>query len=144
MKNSLWSTVAFVSAIAAAQPVCAATWVSIADASGVEVFVDVDSIRVTGPQVRTWLKWEWEKPFELKHLVPVRSYKLEKQLQVSNCVDRTLAISQGTRYAELDGKDVVESYSIPKLEFTEAVPESIGESIIKFACTNRSRPAKKR
>lgn len=124
----------------------AANWVAIGGNDSVTTYVDTDSMRRAGPKVKTWLKWEWSKPEAVPNTYPEKTYQLEKQLQISDCVAGTLAVVQGIRYASLDGADVVDSYSIPEVKatYTEVVPETIGESILKFACELKKKGGTKR
>ena len=117
-------------------PAHAANWVDVAGNDEVTVFVDTESIRRVGNRVRTWLKWKWAKPQAVPGSYPSKTYQSEKQLQVSDCKDRTLAIAQGIRYAAPDDGDVVDSYTIEEKawKFSEAAPETIGETLIRFAC----------
>ena len=111
-------------------------WVSVAGNEEVTVYVDMESIRRTGAKAKTWLKWQWTKPQEVPGKYPTKTYVFEKQLQISDCKQGTLAIAQGIRYADPDGNDVVDSYASDEKawKFSEAAPETIGESLIKFAC----------
>ena len=117
-------------------PSQAATWVEIGGNDEVAVFIDTDSIRKTGNRVKTWLKWNWTKAQDIPGSYPPKTYLAEKQLQVSNCQNRTLAVVQGVRYAALDGNWVVDSYTVDEKiwKFSEVVPETIGETIINFTC----------
>ena len=141
MKMSL----AFVTAVALAPSVHAANWVEIGGNDSVTTYVDTESMRRIGPKVKTWLKWEWAKPESVPNTYPAKTYLLEKQLQISDCVAGKLAVIQGTRYASLGGADVADSYSIAegKAMYTEVVPETIGESILKFACAPKKKAGAK-
>jgi hypothetical protein len=114
----------------------AATWLDIAGNDEVTVYVDTTSIRRTGLRVKTWLKWHWVKPQEVPNSFPLKTYLSEKQLQVSDCRDLTLAVAQGIRYAAIDERDIVSSYTFDERSwrFSEAAPETIGESIVRYAC----------
>ena len=74
----------------------------------------------------------------------MKTYLAEKQLQVSDCHDRTLAVVQGVRYTALDGSAVIDSYTVEEKswKFSEVVPETIGETIINFAC-KKTEPRRK-
>ncbi|MDO8457643.1 MAG: hypothetical protein Q7T07_12120 [Burkholderiaceae bacterium] len=114
----------------------AATWVEIGGNESVIVLVEKDSVRRNGSRVKSWLKWEWSKPTDVPNSYPIKMYLSEKQLQVSDCQNNTLAVAQGIRYADSSGSEVVDSYTIDEKawHFSEAVPETIGESIVKFVC----------
>jgi len=121
----------------------AAKWATVAGNPEVSVFVDVDSIRRDGDQVRTWLKWQWNSPQNVPDSYPPKTYLMERQLQVSDCRQGTLAIAQGVRYSDKDGVDAVSSYAVDQKhwQFSDVVPETIGETIVQFAC---KRPVKRR
>lgn len=114
----------------------AAKWVEVGGSESVTVFVDKDSLRRNGNRVKSWLKWEWSKPVDVPNVFPVKFYQLERQLQVSDCQSNMLAIAQGIRYVDSTGNEVVDSYTFSEKQwrFTEAAPETLGESIIKFVC----------
>lgn len=122
----------------------AANWVEIAGNDAVVVSVDTDSLRRTGAKVKSWLQWQWSRPIDVPNTYPVKYYKLEKQLQVSDCKVNTLAIAQGVRYADLSGSEIVDSYTIEEKfwKFSEPAPETIGESIIKYVCNVTSSKRK--
>lgn len=117
-------------------PSHSATWVEIGGNDEVVVFIDTESIRKTGNLVKTWLKWDWTKAQDIPGSFPAKTYRAEKQLQVSDCQNRNLAVVQGVRYTALDGNVVVDSYGVieKNWKFSEVVPETIGETIINFAC----------
>lgn len=117
-------------------PTHAATWIDVGGNDEVTVFVDTDSIRRSGSRVRTWLKWNWQRPQSIPGAYLIKPYQTEKQLQISDCKNGTLAIAQGIRYAGPDDTELVDSYAIEERtwKFSEAAPETIGASLIKFAC----------
>ena len=122
----------------------AANWVDIAGNNEVTVFIDTDSIRRNGTRVKTWLKWQWIKEQDIPNSYPPKRYLSEKQLQVSDCQRRTLAIAQGVRYSNAEGTDVIDSYAVEerKWQFTEVVPETIGETIVRVACKPSAKRSK--
>lgn len=121
-----------------------AEWLPIGGNDEVAVYVDRDTVRRTGTRVKTWLKWEWLKPQAILQTYPPKMFVLHKQLQITDCAKGTLAAAQGIYYGDLDGAQVVDTYiySETSWSFSEAVPETIGESIVKFACKT-SQPKKK-
>lgn len=122
----------------------AANWVEVGGSDAVVVSVDTESLRRSGTQVRSWLKWQWSKPLDVPNTYPVKQYKLERQLQVSDCKNRTFAIAQGVRYSDETGNDVVDSYIVAEKswQFSEAVPETLGESIVRYVCKAMALPRK--
>ena len=126
-------------------PASATNWVEIGGNDAVTVKVDKDSMRRIGNRVKTWLKWEWAKPQDVEGTYPTKTYKVEKQLQISDCTNGTLAIAQGIQYAADDSGDVANSYIINEKQwrFSEAAPETIGESILQFACKSTAKQKSK-
>ncbi len=106
-----------------------------ADASPVQVFVDKDSIRRTGSQVRAALEWRWSKPTEVTDN-PQKSYRMERQVQVANCDNRSYAVAEGTQYADDRGVDPVNSYRNDEsaLPFTVAPPRTIRDAVVVYVC----------
>lgn len=121
----------------------AATWIELGGSDAVVVSVDKDSLRRNGTKVKSWLKWQWSKPTDVPNTYPVKFYQLERQLQVTDCEAGTFAIAQGVR-SDASANEVVDSYSVPEKSwrFEEAVPESIGEAIIKHVCKATARAGK--
>jgi hypothetical protein len=114
----------------------AADWIEVAGNEDVTVYVDRDSIRRVGVRVKTWLKWQWAKEQDVPNSYPTKKYVSEKQLQISDCQRGMLAIAQGVRYSNAAGTDVADSYTIEEKNwrFSEVVPETIGETILRTAC----------
>lgn len=122
----------------------AADWKEIGGNDDVTVLIDTTSIRRSGTRVKTWLKWVWKTEQFVPKSYPEKKYKTEKQLQISDCKSGTLAIAQSVRYGDSDGAQVVDNYAVPeaRLQFSEAVPDTIGETIVKYACRTPSQSLK--
>ena len=122
----------------------AANWVEVGGSDAVVVSVDTESLRRSGAQVRSWLKWQWSKPLDVPNSYPVKQYQLERQLQVSDCKNGAFAIAQGVRYSDATGNDVVDSYTVAEKswQFSEAAPETLGESILRYVCKAIVQPRK--
>ena len=114
----------------------AANWVEIGGNDSVVVSVDTSSLKRNGNKVKSWLQWQWNNPTDVPNTYPAKLYQLERQLQISDCKAGTLAIAQGIRYADEIGNEVVDSYTIKEnsWQFSEAAPETIGESIVTYVC----------
>lgn len=116
----------------------AANWVPIATGSmgNFSVEADTESVRKVGNRVKVWLKWQWVTPQDTKNSYPNKTFQSEKELLIIDCVNRSSATAQSVFYEGLDGGSVVESFSINEQlwKFSEAVPESISEAIVAFAC----------
>jgi|JI6StandDraft_1071083.scaffolds.fasta_scaffold138205_1 hypothetical protein len=123
------------------RPAEAASWQDIAGNSQVTVEIDIESMRSNAGRVRTWLIWHWPEEQEIPGPYPAKTFRTEKQPQVSDCKANSFAMAQGVRYADADGVKLVDSYEIEQKnwQFTEAVPDSIGATIVRFAC----KPPKK-
>lgn len=59
-----------------------------------------------------------------------------KTLAIYNCADRTNNNLEEVFYTDGDGGTVVQSNAVPESAsgYSEVVPDSIGEAILKFAC----------
>ncbi len=121
----------------------AANMVKVGDTGAVQVFVDKDSIRRTGTQARAALEWRWSKATEVSDN-PAKSYRMERQVQVANCDNRSYAVAEGTQYADDRGVDAVNSYKNDEssLPFTVAPPRTIRDAVVVFVCAYVP-PAKK-
>lgn len=123
--------------VAAAAPslAVAANLVKIGDTGAVQVFVDKDSIRRTGSQARAALEWRWSKATEVTDN-PQKSYRMERQVQVANCDNRSYAVAEGTQYADDRGVDAVNSYKNDEsaLPFTVAPPRTIRDAVVVYVC----------
>ena len=133
-------------ALAAPSLASAATWVKAGDVGRVAVWVDKDSIRRTGNQARANLEWRWLQPTELPGSDPVRSYRLERQVQIANCENRGYAVAEGTHYADERGTDPVGSYKHDEtaLPYMVAPARTIREAAVLYVCqASLQQPAKK-
>jgi hypothetical protein len=125
-------------ALLAAPALCfAAKWEKVGDAGPVAVFVDRDSIRKSGTEARAWLEWRWTKLVDVPNADPPRQYRLERQVQISNCSNRSYAVSEGTRYADERGTDPVGSYKYDEsaLPYSVAVPRTVRDQVVSYVCT---------
>lgn len=130
-------------AAAAASPASAANLVKVADTGAAAVYVDKESIRRTGSQARAALEWRWVKPTPVADN-PSRSYRMERQVQVANCDNKSWAVAEGTQYADERGVDPVHSYKNDEsaLPFVVAPPRTIRDTVVAFVCA--AAPAAKK
>lgn len=121
----------------------AANMVKVGDTGAAQVFVDKDSIRRTGTQARAALEWRWAKPTEVFDN-PQKSYRMERQVQIANCENRSYAVAEGTQYADERGAEPVNSYKHDEsaLPFTVAPPRTIRDAVVLYVCAYVP-PAKK-
>jgi len=126
----------------AALPAAAANLVKVADTGAAAVYVDKDSIRRTGTQARAALEWRWVKPTPVADN-PAKSYRMERQVQIANCDNRSYAVAEGTQYADERGTDPVSSYKHDEsaLPYSVATPRTIRETVVLWVCA--ATPAKK-
>ena len=131
------------SRVGAAMPASAASWVVVGESQEVSAHLDTESLRREGSRVRTWLKWNWRDEQDIQNTYPIKRFRFERQLQVSDCRTKQYAIVQHIWYSSEDGV-LVSSVTVPERqwEFSEAAPETIGESIIKLACSKLPHAAK--
>ena len=130
-------------AAAASTAMAAPNLVKVGDTGAVSVYVDKESIRRTGSQARAAVEWRYAKPTALPDN-PAKSYRLERQVQVANCDNRSWAVAEGTHYADERGLDAVGSYKNDEttLPFTVAPARTIRDAAVVFVCA-AVPPAKK-
>ncbi|MEP7058100.1 MAG: surface-adhesin E family protein [Caldimonas sp.] len=122
--------------LAAPALACAATWDKVGETSLASVYIDKDSMRRNGAEVRAALEWRWNSPTEVPDTGGVKTYRLERQVQISNCTNRGYAVAEGMRYADARGTDLVSSYKYEEqsLPYLEASPKTIRDTIIGHVC----------
>jgi hypothetical protein len=125
---------------ALAQP---SRWVEIGGNDEITAYADVQSMQKIGPKVKVWLKWINALPIETTTIFPRKTFLSEKTLAAYHCVDRTSATLQVIRYANTDATgEVVETLYAQETSsaYRAVAPETIGESILSYACkANPSR-----
>ncbi len=114
----------------------AAPWDKLGETPLAGVYVDRDSMRRSGNEVRATLEWRWHNPAEVPDSNGAQLYLLERQVQISNCANRSYAVAHGTRYADARGSDLVSSYQYDELAlpYSEAKPKTIRDTIIAHVC----------
>ena len=119
----------------------AVQWDKVGETPLASVYVDRDSLRRSGNEVRAALEWRWNAETEVPDTNGTRMYRLERQVQISNCGNRAFAVSEGVRYADLRGTDIVSSYRYDErsLPYSEARPRAIRDLVIAHVC--RAAPA---
>ena len=134
---------AFVAALACPALVAAAQWDKVGDTTLASVYVDKDSMRRSGNEVRASLEWRWFSPTEVPDTAGAKTYRLERQVQISNCANRSFAIAEGNRYSDERGIELVSSYRYDErsLPYSEARARTIRDVIIGHVC--RAAPAEK-
>ena len=115
----------------------AAKWEKVGEAGPVQVFVDKESIRKTGQEARAQIEWRWARPTDVPDADPPRQYRLERQVQISNCGNRAYAVAEGTRYADDRGLDPVSSYKYDELSlpYSVAPARSVRDLVVTYVCT---------
>lgn len=144
LRPSLALTSAFTAAVAAtALPATAASLVKVADTGAVAVYVDKDSVRRSGAQARAALEWRWVKATPVAD-DPTRSYRMERQVQIANCENKSYAVAEGTQYADDRGVDAVNSYKNDEsaLPWVVAPPRTIRDTVVAWVCA--ATPAAKK
>ena len=122
----------------------AAGWDKIGDTTLASVYVDKNSMRRSGNEVRATLEWRWFSPTEVPDTNGTQTYRLERQVQISNCANRSYAVAEGNRYADERGIDLVSSYRYEErlLPYSEARERTIRDTIIAHVC--RAAPAERK
>lgn len=133
---------AMLSAAVSAQP---PRWVKVGGGELINVYVDTQSLKRSGPKVRVWLKWVHGRPVDTDSVDPKRTYLSEKTLAIYDCAARTSAAVQLIRYAGAEASgEVVEAASIPeeKAVYDSLGDDSPGQSILLYVCGATSDTAK--
>jgi len=114
----------------------AVTWDKIGDTGLASVYIDKDSVRRSGSEARAALEWRWNSPTEVPDSGGAKHYRLERQVQISNCTNGGYAVAEGARYADARGTDLVSSYKYDEraLPYMEARPKTIRETIVQQVC----------
>ena len=132
--------------LAAATPAIAApALVKVGDTGKVSVWVDKDSIRRSGTQARAALEWRWTSPTAVPDR-PERMYRMERQVQIANCENKSYAIAEGTHYADDRGVEPVGSYKHEEsmLPYSIAPARTIRDAVVTYVCQwTPPAPAKK-
>ncbi len=123
--------------VAAPALALAAKWERAGDTGKVSVWVDKDTIRRNGVEARAWIEWRWAHPTELRDSNPPRTYRLERQLQIANCENRSYAVAEGTQYADERGTDPVGSYKLDEtaLPYSVAPKRTIRDQVVSYVCS---------
>lgn len=114
-----------------AQAVESSDWVKVASNKSLTVYMDMDSYKYLGNEVRAWFKARHTKPQKLSSK---KTYIETKSLWIFDCSSEKAAVIQGAFYSA-EG-DVVDSYSTPVsiASYEEMIPDSFGEGLYKIAC----------
>lgn len=117
-------------------------WEMTGDSGKVSVWVDRESMRRTGNEVRANLEWRWRQPTEVPDSNGAKTYRLERQVQVSNCSTHSFAVVEGTRYGDAAGLDPVSSYKFNDavLRWGDAPSRTIRGGVIDHVCRNAPMP----
>ena len=119
-------------------------WEKVGDTTLASVYVDKDSMQRNGTEVRASLEWRWNAPTEVPDTNGTRTYRLERQVQISNCANRSYAVAEGVRYADERGIDQVSAYKYQEsmLPYSVARSRTIRDTIISYVC--KAAPAEKK
>ena len=114
----------------------AAKWEKVGDAGPVSVYVDKESVRRTGTDTRAQLEWRWTRPTDVPGADPPKQYRVERQLQITNCSNRSYAVAEGTRYADERGLEPVSSYKYDEsaLPYSVATPRTVRDLVVTYVC----------
>jgi hypothetical protein len=136
--------IAFAACLLAPVLACAGGWDKVGDTSMNSVYVDKDSMRRNGTEVRASLEWRWNSPTEVPDTNGTRTYRLERQVQISNCANRSYAVLEGVRYADERGIEPVSTYKYEErmLPYSQARSRTIRDTIIAYVC--KAAPAEKK
>ena len=123
----------------------ASEWIAVAGNPSVAVYVDKQSLLRTGSKVKTWVKWVYVSPHEVKGVHPKQFYRARADLSVYSCIDRTALNIQSTTFADAEMSNVMDKFSSKDFgnEFSDVAPDSISEALLEFACRETEVGAKR-
>jgi len=143
VKNFKASILLFVLLSSIAESSSAAKWFLITQTQDIKIFIDMESLRISGPKIKVWEKWVYARPQEVLSSSPKKTYSSEKILAVYRCDERASAFLQINEYADRDGSSgIVQHFSYPDVPslYTQIVPDSLNEHILKFICGIKRAP----
>ncbi|WP_157639452.1 surface-adhesin E family protein [Burkholderia ubonensis] len=125
----------------------ASDWRYLSSTENTTVSLDVQSVHFKGAVAKAWILSDYDPPTTLQRGYTSLSASSSKALYFFDCDSDTSAVAE---YVYASGKGgngaVVESWNIPssqRLEFSEVVPDSIGEAMLRAVCNMRPKPRKK-
>jgi hypothetical protein len=118
-----------------------AEWVSVGHTNAAEVFVEKTTITPKGAKLKVWAKWVYAEPRVVPGSVPPKLFQSAQSLSFYDCAERKSAAIQEIHYSEKNGGTTLKAESILEgmARFEEIAPDSIGESILEFACYQVSK-----
>ncbi len=121
--------------VGAAPAFAAPSYVKVGDTGKVSVWVDKESIRRSGAQARAALEWRWTQPTQIPDR-PERMYRMERQVQIANCDNKSYAVAEGTHYADDRGIEPVGSYRYEEsmLPYSIAPARTIRDAVVTYVC----------
>lgn len=115
------------------------------DQTGTAVYLDASSIVYSGAKAKAWAMYNLPNGQVVAGTYPPKTAQSLKVLNVYDCAQRTSAIAQSVI---LDGQNgygnVITSNVIPpsRMEFAEAVPDSLGATVMARVCARQPKPKK--
>ena len=132
---------ALVNAIATSS--IASEWISFGRNDKFDLFIDMESLRIDGPNVKVWKKKVYTSPQIYGTSSPQKKYSAEKILEIYRCDRRNFSVLEFILYADYACYTTVESYSRPDEPLgihERIVPDSMGEFVLEFVCSIRAKP----
>lgn len=120
----------------------ASDWATFGETSLSIWYLDKESIASVDGKMKAWFLVDFK---DEQTAYNGKKYKSTKQLSYFDCPSKTSALVQEAFFTDQFGEGTIaDSYSLNKknLEFTDVIPDSIGESMLKFVC--QSVPKKKK
>lgn len=123
----------------------AANWQPLAKGGGFIVYVDTESLVQRGEYWQSWFMWDNENDKETPDYPP-KTYRSTKTLTVFNCSLRQSTGIQTVYYSGQEGSGnsvYTASVNIKQASFADVVPDSIGESMLRYVCSRATQRSKK-
>lgn len=123
--------------------VMASDWTIVGQGQGTTVAVDVQSIAPRGKFTKAWVIFTYDHS-QQPTAFATRAFQSMKSLAVYDCTERTMAVLQAIDFTGPAGSgDFAGSFSIDlsRATFTDVVPDSNGEILLRFICSRAGKPA---
>lgn len=112
-----------------------ANWVYLTEIGEGTLWIDAQSLRRSGPKAKLWTKWSYATP--LKDTFTGKMYQGSKDQYAFDCLNRTLGVIDFVLYENADFGSTIRSWSKADEKLTDAVPDSIGETLLNYACKRK-------
>lgn len=118
---------------------CAENWVKVSEGGYASMHVETSRISRTKYGLKAWVLYTSDEALYTDDYRKIK-YMSSKSLSYFNCSDNSIIAPQVYGYDGTYGSGKVvwtSSYPIYQLQWTEAIPGSMGDAVIRFVCSRR-------